>query len=133
MISTLRYLRWNRSIKYSFTVSVSTAKTTSLLPNEDDTVEEAVRIKPSIGGSVTNKQSADEDARINRNFISSEADLSRALKLYIGAFDIDQKILSNELGMSESSLSRLLAGKTVSMSALGRIIEWLTREEGKKE
>lgn len=91
MISTLRYLRWNRSIKYSFTVSVSTAKTTSPLPNEDGTVVEAVRIKPSIGVSMTNKQSTDgtfqDSLKVGDNFISSEAALRKKL---INRLSLDQ-------------------------------------------
>jgi transcriptional regulator with XRE-family HTH domain len=54
--------------------------------------------------------------------------LSKMLKIYIAAADIEQKQLAKELKMSESSLTRLLQGQGVDMQTLGNIIQWLTTE-----
>lgn len=56
------------------------------------------------------------------------SNLSRMLKLYISVNEIEQKALARDLGMSESSLTRLLQGNGVDMDTFARIIGWLTEE-----
>lgn len=56
------------------------------------------------------------------------SNLSNMLKLYIAVNDIEQKTLAVEIGVAQSTLTRFLQGKDVSMKSFGRLVAWLTRE-----
>jgi hypothetical protein len=63
------------------------------------------------------------------------SNLSRMMKLYLAANDIEQKSLCLELGISQSSLTRFLQGNSLDMANTGRLIAWLLSEpqEGSDE
>lgn len=54
--------------------------------------------------------------------------LAKMMKLYLTVNDIEQKRLAAQLGISESSFTRLLQGKGVEMQSFAAIIKWLTEE-----
>jgi transcriptional regulator with XRE-family HTH domain len=56
--------------------------------------------------------------------------LSKILKLYIRMNDIDQKDLAADIGVSESSMSKLLSGRSgLELRNMMSVMTWLARGE----
>lgn len=53
--------------------------------------------------------------------------LGQALAAYQQKFDVEGKALSREIGIEESSLSRIKGGKLPDAENLTKIIAWLVR------
>jgi hypothetical protein len=56
------------------------------------------------------------------------SNLSKMLKMYLAANDIEQKSLCVKLSINQSSLTRFLQGHGLDMASTGRLISWLLEE-----
>jgi transcriptional regulator with XRE-family HTH domain len=56
------------------------------------------------------------------------SNLSDMVKLYLAVNGIEQKSLCDELGIGQSTMTRFLQGKDISMKSLGKLLRWLTED-----